>query len=155
MLSTPGEVDTARAQFDEEEHVDCFQPQRFNREKITGQHLALVMAQERAPSAFRSPLRCGEQVVTFEEITDGRAVDKIAKFDQFAFNTVIVPARVLTSQLKDKGFEFRSDPRTTCSSFSLECPFAPNQFTMPTKDSIWSEDQHGLDLNVEVARCPP
>ena len=39
MLGTPREVDTAHAQFDEEEHVDRFQSQGFDGEKVTGQHL--------------------------------------------------------------------------------------------------------------------
>ena len=97
MLSTPCDVNVSRAQFDEEEHVDCFQPKGFDREKVAGQHLVLVMAQENAPGAFRSPLRCREQVVAFEEIADGRTVDGIAEFDQFTFDTVIAPTLILPS----------------------------------------------------------
>ncbi len=79
MFGTARDVDTACAQFNEEKYVDRFQPQGFDRKKVTGQHLVLVMAQERAPGAFGSPLRCWEQVMAFEEIANGRAVDGIAE----------------------------------------------------------------------------
>src|SRR4026209_1365671 len=93
--------------------------------------------------------------MALKEITDARAVDGIAKFEQFAFNTIITPTTVLPSQLKHQRFEFGCDFRTSCKSFSSKRPFAPNQFTMPTQNSIWAEDQYRLDWCREIAHHPP
>jgi hypothetical protein len=42
-------VDTTRAEFDEEEHIERFQPNRFDSEKVAGQHLLPIVFQKGAP----------------------------------------------------------------------------------------------------------
>ena len=93
--------------------------------------------------------------MALEEITDGRSVDGIAQFEQFTFNTIITPTTVFPSQLKHQRFEFGYDLRTSRRGFSSKRLFAPNQFTMPTQNSIWAEDQYRLDICREIARYPP
>lgn len=58
MLGTAREVNTVRAQFDEEENIDRFQPQSFDREKVTSPHLVVIIAQEGAPSSLWLSLWC-------------------------------------------------------------------------------------------------
>ena len=41
MFGATSDVDTARAQFDDEKHIDGFQAERFDGEKVTSQHLML------------------------------------------------------------------------------------------------------------------
>ncbi len=53
MFRTSSKMDTSRAEFDKEEDIDSFKPEGFDSEKITRQHLMLVMTYKRAPRAFR------------------------------------------------------------------------------------------------------
>ena len=53
VFGSASDMDTASSQFDEEENTDRFQPEGFDGEEITGQHLVLVMADKGAPGAFR------------------------------------------------------------------------------------------------------
>ena len=77
MFSTVG----YSAQLDEEESTDDFQPQSFDGEEIAGQHLLLVMTQERALGAFRSALGHRRNAMLLEQITDGGAVNGIVEFE--------------------------------------------------------------------------
>ena len=101
MLCAAREVDAACAQFNEEEHVDRFEPQGFDGEEIAGDELILVMVEK---SALRksavSPLWGRRNAMPLEEITDSRAIDGVAEFDQFAFNMVVAPTTVLAGELK-------------------------------------------------------
>lgn len=45
MFCTASNMDTQYAQFNEEEHVDRFQPKRFKGEKVASQYLMRVMTQ--------------------------------------------------------------------------------------------------------------
>lgn len=88
---------TAHTQFNENEHVNGFQPQCFDGEKVTCQHLMLVMSQEGAPCALRLPQRRRWKTMPLEQITNGRAVNGVAEFDQF-------PCRMKTLPLAHSGF---------------------------------------------------
>ena len=100
MFSTASNVDTASSQFNKEEDIDGFEPQGFDCEKVTRQHLFLIMMQEGELGVLRLSLRGWSKAMSLKQIANGRAVDGVAEFDQFPFDAVITPSRVLTGELK-------------------------------------------------------
>ena len=102
----PGQMDPPGSQFDEEQYVDGFEPDRLHREEIASQDLILVVPKEAAPGSSRS-LRGWCNLMPFENATYRRGAQPVAKLKHFPLDLVVAPAMVLFRQTYDQGFKFR------------------------------------------------
>jgi hypothetical protein len=53
VFGATSEVNATSTQLYKEEDINCFEPQRFDCEEVTGEHLLLIVTQERVPGVFR------------------------------------------------------------------------------------------------------
>ena len=84
------QMNLAGADLDEEEHVQCFQAQGFDREEITGQQVVLVLAQKGTPgAALPGTQRSSRNSVPFEHSSDGRAPNTVAELEQLSFDFAV------------------------------------------------------------------
>jgi hypothetical protein len=91
------QVDAAVFEFDEEEHVEAAQRDRFDGEEVAGEHARGLLAQELLPAWARTPQRRpragGEQ-----DAPDRARRDTQAEFQQLAGDPRVAPTRVLAAQ---------------------------------------------------------
>ena len=98
-------MDPTGADLNKEEDIHGFQPQGFYGEEITGQQLLLVLAQEGTPgAALPGTQGCGRNMLSFEDSSNGRAPNTIAKLAQFALDFAVAPAWVLSGQAHNQRF---------------------------------------------------
>ncbi len=74
------EMHASGCQFDEEEHVERLQTNGLDGEEIAGEELLFVVAHELAPTDGAETHRCGQDVMSFEDIADGALADVEAQF---------------------------------------------------------------------------
>ena len=109
MGGDTSEMNLARAQFDEEEHVDGLQPDGFHGKKVTGQDLFLVMGHELPPTNGAVANRSGENAVTVEDVAHGCQGNLETQFEQFTHNLAITEAGVLSSETENETFNLLAD----------------------------------------------
>jgi hypothetical protein len=88
------EVDAPRGQLDEEEHVESLQRDRLDGQKIVGDDLARLPAQELAPAELAAP-RCRLDPATAQDPPDRARRDPDPEPDQLAMYPPVAPRRVL------------------------------------------------------------
>ena len=74
LIGAARQIHPAGVQFDEEQHVNGLQPQGLDGEEIAGQHLMLVVVQERAPRAAAT-LRCGRETMAPHHVLHGLGIE--------------------------------------------------------------------------------
>jgi hypothetical protein len=135
-------MDSPRAELDEEEHIQGFQPQRFHRKEITGQELVLVLAKESPPgAALPSTHGCSRDMLAFEHVSYGGASYTIAELEQFSFDFARAPPRVLSRQAHDQRFKFHCDTRSTHSRLVVKGPFTSHQIVVPPQHGFRREQE--------------
>ena len=103
-----GEMNLARAQLDEKEHVNGLQPDGFHSEKITSQNLIFVVGYELAPTDRSVANRSRKNAVTVENVANGGLGNLDTQFDDCAPDFAVTPAGVLLSETENKAFGFRA-----------------------------------------------
>src|SRR5262249_14452987 len=88
------EGDAAARAFDEEEHVEAAQRDRFDGEEIAGKHARGLLAEELAPAGARAPRR-GPKTVAKQDPPHRARRDAQAELEQLARNAGIAPTRIL------------------------------------------------------------
>jgi hypothetical protein len=90
-----GDVDPPTAKLNEEQHIEASEPERLNREEITGEHRPGVRPQELTP-ADPSTRASGRHTRQPKDLGDRRRRNPHADTRQLADDPLITPARVLT-----------------------------------------------------------
>lgn len=92
-------VDTSCAKFNEEEHVERLEKQRFDGKEITGKKLMLVVGDETAPIERGAALWAERNSMTFEDVRNGLVANVQTKLQKFSSNLAIPPI-IRLGQLK-------------------------------------------------------
>lgn len=135
MGGDASQVDTSCSQLDEEENIQRFQPNCFNREEIAGQHLVFVMIHELTPADGTIPNGSGYDAMPIEDIANRGERNLNTQFLQLAFNLAVSPTAVFLSQTKDEFLGILADFGTAGVPFVVLGPLAANQLTVPLEDS--------------------
>src|SRR4051794_26311315 len=98
MGGTASQVDTTRAQLDEEQHVDGLQEEHVNCEEIAGKELFLVMGHQVSPSGRRTALWCRWNTVPSQHVRHSFVAHFITELEKFPLNFTIAPVRVFPRQ---------------------------------------------------------
>ena len=101
-----GKVNTARAQFDEEEHVDGLKQDSFHGEEITRQDLLFVVIHQMSPAKRAMANRSWLDAVTVENVANGWLGNLEIQLDDFALDFAVTPARVFSGETENKVFDF-------------------------------------------------
>jgi hypothetical protein len=108
------QMNLAGTDLDEEEHVQCFQAQGFDREEITGQQVVLVLAQKGTPgAALPGTQSSSRNSVPFEHSSDGRAPNTVAELEQLSFDFAVAVSGVLFGSAHDQRFTFDHNMRSS------------------------------------------
>ena len=142
MSCDPGKMNAPGAQFNEEEDVKSFQPDRLHRKEITGQELALIVRHELTPTQRAIADRCRDDLMSVEDIANGGAGDLETQFEEFALQFAIPPAGILFGQTHNQVFKLGIESGSTAFVLTLIGPLAPHQFPMPF------EHRFGLEKSV-------
>ncbi len=148
MGGDTSEMNLARAQFDEEEHVDGLQPDGFHGKKVTGQDLLLVMGHELPPTNGAVANWSGENVVTVEDVAHGCQGNLETQFEQFTHNLAITKAGVLSSEKENQVLNLLAD----CWSTTLVFCWDSSIYDQLNRDAIavWFQvGRYGCDPGVD------
>jgi hypothetical protein len=80
VICAANDVDTAGADFDEEQNVDRLQEQRLNGEEVASEYLILIVVEECSPGSMTT-LRSRRDVVASQDFLDGRASNIVSQFE--------------------------------------------------------------------------
>ena len=144
IRGTTGEMNTSGPKFDEEEHIDRLQKQRFDREEIAGQDLVFVVSHQVTPTRGTSTLWRRRNVVPSQDVGDSFVTDSVAKLFEFTLNPIVAEIVILLCQSNHETFELSVNPGATATAGEIVCPFAFHQLTMPLQNSLWLKDPDAL-----------
>jgi hypothetical protein len=126
-----GEVDAPVFEFDEEEHVEAAEGDRFDGEEVAGEHARGLPANERRP-ARSSAARRGLEPSGGKETPDRARREAKVELDQFTGNPLVAPARVLARELQHQ-FAQLMVRRWTAGLAPHIRPSPAHQLPMPTQ----------------------
>jgi hypothetical protein len=142
-------VNSSGAQFDEEQHIQPFEPHGVDGEEVAGDDPSGLLAQERAPGGGRSPRRRVQSVAAQRRADRGRR-NSNTKAQQLALDPLIAPARVLAGQANDQLLQLMVEWRLACSAVRVG-PRARDEAAVPAQQRL------GLDEEARPAgarQCP-
>src|SRR5260221_8282224 len=130
------------ADFNEEQHVQGLQPNRFDSEEIVRQQGCFVVVDKCAPVGGNFPRRNGTNAVTPQDFANRFMADAVAQLLQLTRDAVIAPVvfpRQSEHQLREVRIGGWSAWGFACV---VKCPLVPDQLAMPAQQGIWLENQH-------------
>lgn len=90
-----GEMHASCAELDEEQDVDGFQEEGFDREEVAGQNVILMASEEATPGTVPPPLGCWRQAVALEDGADGRVSEAMTDLGQLTLDAPVAPAGII------------------------------------------------------------
>src|SRR6266516_5881350 len=130
VVGAASEVDPAAGELDEEEDVDSLQGDRLDGEEVDREHALRLLPQEGAPRKSAA-LAGGADARLTQDLLDGRRRHPQTEPVDLADDTLVAPARVLSSEAKDELADLTADRRAT--RLSGVRPAASNQTAVPAQ----------------------
>ena len=141
------DVDPARADLEEEEHVDPPQQHRVDSEQVTRQHRRRLGTAALPPRPAGAP-RSGVKPSVAQNVPDCRRSDSKAKPDEFAVDPSVTPHRILPSEPDHQVTDDGRNAHTTSGWFRLRRvgPAPWDQLPVPTKQRLRRHNPHPQHL---------
>ena len=105
-------VNTACVQFNEEEHIQCPQPDGFYCEEVCGQKLFFVMCHQMSPTDRAATNQSWQDSVLLKYVPDACARYSETQLEHFPFDLAISPAWILLCQAQNQTFKFLINKRS-------------------------------------------
>ena len=127
------QMDAMISDLDEEEHIQSFQPDCFNRKEIASQKQVFVMSKEHPPANVTVANRHRLDVVSFEDVPNSSLGSFTAQLTKLALDLAIAPTGILLGQGENQAFECPLGAWSAASVLGNKGPLAAYQCAMPAK----------------------
>ncbi len=139
----PYDLDPARRQLDDEEHVEgdkSADTPDFDREEVARSKHVPVALEKLTPRHSPSPFRGGIDSVLFQNVGDCSSANPMADVLERSLDARVSPAWILSGHSDGQFRDDLHDPRSPRGS-SLVGPLLGNELAVPTKDGVGSDER--------------
>jgi hypothetical protein len=120
--------------------VQGLQPDRLDREEVTGQHAVSLGAQELRPGRT-APSRSRGNAMCSKDPPDGGGPDLDPSLLKLTLDPHVTPARILPGQANNQCNDFRMDWWPSRLSLLPICPSPLDQLPMPAEQGLRSDQE--------------
>src|SRR4029450_104176 len=136
----PGQVNPSGVQFDEEQHVQPFEPHGVDGEEVAGEDPGGLLTQKRPPGRTRAP-RGRVEAVAAQRFADRGGRDLYAEVEQLTLDPLVAPGGVLGGQTDDQLLDLRVERGTPASTMRVG-PGAGDQPAVPAQQRLRLDQEH-------------